>query len=134
MSTPLAAWFDQTLLIRGKDAEIARLTECLRVAGLQCFMSTGKPEEVANHMASIAKANTDTIDRLTAEVERLRGSKERLATCVRAYEAWNQRLSKSVYCDGYWPDHEHRKAFFDALTVCHAHNDLAPPAKEDSDG
>lgn len=72
MSTPLAAWFDQTLLIRGKDAEIARLTECLRVAGLQCFMSTGKPEEVANHMASIAKANTDTIDRLTAEVERLR--------------------------------------------------------------
>lgn len=76
----------------------------------------------------------EEIARLTAEVERLRASKERLATCVRAYEAWNQRLSKSVYCDGYWPDHEHRKAFFDALTVCHAHNDLAPPAKEDSDG
>lgn len=62
--------------------EIARLTECLRVAGLQCFMSTGKPEEVANHMASIAKANTDTIDRLTAEVQRLRDERDNAQIAV----------------------------------------------------
>ena len=134
MSTPLAAWFDQTLLIRGKDAEIARLTECLRVAGLQCFMSTGKPEEVANHMASIAKANTDTIARLTAEVERLRGSKERLGAEVNAWRTAWRRTDIIMHPDG-------RKAIDSTIgtslnringtqLAVDAHNDLAPAAGE----
>lgn len=126
----LAAWFDQTLLIRGKDAEIARLTECLRVAGLQCFMSTGKPEEVANHMASIAKANTDTIDRLTAENAALR---ER---CGRLADLANDASSGMEYIE-----HAHGRLYgvgWDRVkakrALCDAHNDLAPQAKEKTDG
>lgn len=35
-------------------AENERLRECLRIAGLQCFMRDGAPSEVAEHMRSVA--------------------------------------------------------------------------------
>ena len=92
-----------------------------------------------DHDLSMIAANRDaTIDRLTAEVERLRGSKERLGAEVNAWRTAWRRTDIIMHPDG-------RKAIDSTIgtslnringtqLAVDAHNDLAPPAKEDSDG
>jgi len=50
-------------MIQDKDKRIAelegecrRFLECMRVAGLECFMRKGTPEQVAEHLRSVAKS------------------------------------------------------------------------------
>ena len=72
-----------------------------------------------------------TIARLTAEVERLRASKERLAHEASVAREWN-RLRNAKRGTGILSDWQKRLS--KARMNCNSHNDLAPPAKGGNDG
>jgi len=49
--------------------EVARLRECLLVAGLQAFLRERDPEDVAEHLRKVLKSYTDEIARLSAALD-----------------------------------------------------------------
>ena len=55
--------------IKGLKEEIARLNECLKMAGLSAFIKNGKPEEIAEHLGHVAKSYTEEIARLRKALE-----------------------------------------------------------------
>ena len=54
-------------------AEVERLRECLKVAGLQAFLRDRPQEEVADHLRRVIGSYDDAATRAEAEVKRLRG-------------------------------------------------------------
>lgn len=66
---------ERDALRAGLDAvrkERDHLAECMRIAGLQCFMRDRKPDEVAKHMADIAKGSGESEKALQAELDACR--------------------------------------------------------------
>ena len=133
-------------------AEVERLRACMTTAGLQCFLPNGSPEQVAEHMRTVAKASNSEIEGLRAneellraghrrleldfiakdqEVERLLASKERLAHEASVAREWN-RLRNAKRGTGILSDWQKRLS--KARMNCNSHNDLAPPAKGGNDG
>lgn len=56
------------------EQETARLRECMRIAGLECFMREGPPEAVAKHMGQIIESYTKRVAELEHERMMLQGS------------------------------------------------------------
>lgn len=50
------------------EAETNRLRECMRIAGLECFMRKGSPESVAQHMHEVATSWTKRIAELQSQL------------------------------------------------------------------
>lgn len=49
-------------------AENERLRECMKQAGLECFMSEGTPEQISEHMQSIARSHIEYQKQLEEEL------------------------------------------------------------------
>lgn len=61
--------------------EVERLTECMSVAGLQCFIRGGAPERVAEHMRRVVSSWMENEAKLTTERDAMR-------PVVEAVERW----------------------------------------------
>lgn len=70
-----------------RDDRIAELDECMRQAGLQCFIPNGKPEEISKHMESVSKS----------WIEEKKKSEDRISELDRVLE--NTLQSLCVLCD-----------------------------------
>ena len=87
---PAIAWLrnNARTILTGYEAaldEAERLRECLRTAGLRCFMRDGSPADVAKHMQSVAASWSDAGDRIveleTVLTNRTRQISEPCASC-----------------------------------------------------
>lgn len=88
----LRAMADQ---LEAAGREIDRLTACMSVAGLQCFMRGSSPDSVAEHMRNVARSWTELESKATAERDRLRAERDR---AVEDMEAAEQRMA--AFLDG----------------------------------
>jgi hypothetical protein len=59
---------EQEKRIAELEAETNRLRECMRIAGLECFMRKGSPESVAQHMHEVATSWTKRIAELQSQL------------------------------------------------------------------
>jgi CHAD domain-containing protein len=57
--------------IAEQAAEVERLRECLRIAGLQAFMRDRPPSEVAEHLRSVMASHVEAADKAESERDRL---------------------------------------------------------------
>lgn len=80
----LRAMADQ---LEAARAEVDRLTECMRVAGLQCFMRHGAPEKVAEHLRMVAASWTEHEAKLATERDAARTEVHQLRARVAELEA-----------------------------------------------
>ena len=72
-------------------AEVERLTGCMNVAGLQCFMRGGAPEQVADHMRRVVSSWIENETKLTAERDDLRRTVGRMRPVLDAAQALKRR-------------------------------------------
>lgn len=68
--------------VREHEAEIARLKECMRHAGLTAFMRDRPPEEVAEHLRSVIASHVDAADEAEAKVARMEDALDKLFDAV----------------------------------------------------
>ena len=74
------------------EAEVKRLRECMRLAGLQAFMHDKNPEEIASHLKYVMDSYVDHEKKLEAEVKRLRKERDRL----RDEASWLEDTLKNI--------------------------------------
>lgn len=72
----LPFWISNDNLVVGLEDEVARLRECLRVAGLQAFMRDKSPEEIAEHLRMVAESYMGTEKEIKDLRKRLRWALE----------------------------------------------------------
>lgn len=85
-----AGWVDDNLAamtdqLEAARREVERLTGCMSVAGLQCFIRGGAPEQVAEHMRRVVSSWMENEAKLTTERDAMRPVVE--AACA-LYDCW----------------------------------------------
>ena len=89
-------------------AEIERLTGCMEIAGLQCFMRGGAPEQVAEHMRRVVDSWAENEAKLTAERDALQrkldssatieaASQRTIATWEAAFVEWGKERERLTH-------------------------------------
>jgi hypothetical protein len=88
--------------------EVARLRECLRIAGLHAFMRVRPPDEVAAHLHMVLRSHSDAADKAEAELANARRS-------ISHYE----EEQRSLFAD-------HREALRILSMAVHGRSDAQP--------